>query len=124
MAQATHASLDLLHAAAPEPDFVSYQAGPQSERDSRAAELRTEHEKLNAHAEALRDKGINSRAFLIQGSTIEVILQHINDSQAEMIIVGSHGHGGLYHLILGSVTSALLKKSSVPVIVIPCHIHS
>ncbi len=42
-------------------------------------------------------------------------------SAVSLIIVGSHGHGGLYHLFNGSVVNALLKKGEKPILVIPVH---
>jgi nucleotide-binding universal stress UspA family protein len=33
--------------------------------------------------------------------------------------MGSHGHGALYHLFVGSVTTAVLKEAPCPVLVVP-----
>ena len=40
-------------------------------------------------------------------------------SHASMVVVGSHGHGGLYHLFNGSVVTALLKHATKPILVVP-----
>ena len=40
---------------------------------------------------------------------------------ASMVVVGSHGHGGLFHLFSGSVITALLKHTTKPVLVVPVH---
>jgi len=36
-----------------------------------------------------------------------------------MLVLGSHGHGALYHLFSGSVVTAVLQKATRPVMVIP-----
>ena len=33
--------------------------------------------------------------------------------------MGTHGHGKLYHLILGSVSNSVLKHAKVPVLLVP-----
>jgi nucleotide-binding universal stress UspA family protein len=38
-----------------------------------------------------------------------------------MIVLGSHGHGAVYHLFSGSVVTAVLHQSEIPVTVIPVH---
>ena len=38
---------------------------------------------------------------------------------ASMVVVGSHGHGGLYHLFNGSVVTVLLKHATKPILVVP-----
>ena len=35
-----------------------------------------------------------------------------------MIVVGSHGHGALYHLLLGSVSEGIIRKTTCPVLVV------
>ncbi|MHC4140295.1 MAG: universal stress protein [Planctomycetota bacterium] len=39
----------------------------------------------------------------------------------DIIIVGTHGHGGVHHMIFGSVSEGVLRSSSCPVLVIPTH---
>lgn len=50
IAQCCDSKLWLIHIAAPEPDFVGYDTGPQSKRDWRAKTLREEHRYLQAQA--------------------------------------------------------------------------
>jgi len=34
-------------------------------------------------------------------------------------VMGSHGHGMLHHLLVGSVTEGVLKKATCPVTIVP-----
>ena len=40
-------------------------------------------------------------------------------TQAELLVVGSRGHRGIAHLLLGSVASALVHHPTVPTVVVP-----
>ena len=49
----------------------------------------------------------------------KLILEEAERLEAEVIIMGSHGHGALYDLIVGSVTEGVLRKAKCPVLVLP-----
>ncbi len=113
------AKIWIVHVAAPDPDFVGYDVGPQYIRDDRAEELREEHQMLQNYAANLKKKGIDAEALLIQGYTAQSIIKQAEQVEADMIIIGSHGHGPLYNTIIGSVTSDVLRDTPMPVTVIP-----
>jgi nucleotide-binding universal stress UspA family protein len=119
LAQATSSKLWLIHIAAPEPDFVGYQTGPQTERDYMAHKFREEHRQIQKWAEHLRQEGIDVVALLCQGPTIETILHKAHKLAVDFIIVGSHGKSGLYKVLVGSVSEGLLKGSNCPILVVP-----
>ncbi len=54
-----------------------------------------------------------------EGVPSEIITQACADVGAEMIIMGSHGHGAVYHLLVGSVTDGVLKNAKCPVLIVP-----
>lgn len=118
-AKSLGARLRIVHAAAPDPDFVGYDTGPQHERDFRAKTLRDERRQLESIAKDLKERGIDVVVELIQGPTIEVLLKEIATNEIDLAIVGSHGHGALFNLVVGSVTQAILKASQIPVLVVP-----
>jgi nucleotide-binding universal stress UspA family protein len=39
--------------------------------------------------------------------------------QADLLIVGSHGFGALYDLVIGSSSRGILKDTEIPVLVVP-----
>ena len=55
---------------------------------------------------------------LVSGDPAEQILQTIRDEGIDLVIVGTHGRGGLEHFIFGSVAEKVVKQSPVPVMVI------
>jgi len=119
LAERTGAPLVVLHAAAPEPDFVGYEVGPQHVRDQRAGELRKEHHELAGIGEALRARGLDVKVQLHAGPTVETILESAERADAELIVVGAHRHGRAHRLLLGSVSEGLLRRAPCPVLVVP-----
>ncbi|MDX1685488.1 MAG: universal stress protein [Saprospiraceae bacterium] len=109
----------LIHVASPNPEFVGYEIGPQYIRDSRADELKQEHEQLQFHKKILIDRGVDCEALLIQGPINETIAQEIKKLEADLVVAGSHGRSRLYDLLVGSVAEYLIKNIDVPILLIP-----
>ena len=119
LAGALDGRLFLLHVAAPEPDFVGYDVGPQTVRDGVAKEIRAEHRQLHELKQPLEQAGLDVTALVVQGATVEKIVQEAARLEADMIVVGSHGHGALHHLLVGSVTEGIMRAAVCPVLVVP-----
>jgi nucleotide-binding universal stress UspA family protein len=111
----------LVHVAEPDPDFMGYEPGPQTVRDQVAAKFHKEHQRLQKAAEDLKALGVKATALLVQGATIECLLSEASRLKADMIVVGSHGHGPVHQLLVGSVSEGILRKATCPVLVIPTH---
>jgi len=109
----------IVHVAAPDPDFVGYEPGPQYIRDFRADELREEHKQLQDFSNMFLDKSIESAALLIQGSTVETVLKEAEKLHADLLIVGNHKHSFLHNLLSESVSLELLKNGNIPLLTIP-----
>lgn len=109
----------LIHVAAPEPGFVGYDPGPDVVRYQVATELKEEHRLLHDLAEGLRSRGVDAHALLLQGATVEVILERARKVSADLIVLGSHGRGALYRALVGSVTEGVVRHSPCPVLIVP-----
>lgn len=119
LAQKFESKIWVVHVAEPHPDFAGYEPGPQYIRDIKAEEFREEHRNLQAICKAFVDQEIKTEALLIQGSTVEVIIEEVKKLQADLLIVGTHKHGFLYNLLAESVALELLKKAEIPILAIP-----
>ncbi len=119
LARAFQAELILLHVAKPEPEFMTYEPGPPSVRSAVAREISEEHHRLHALARTLEAPGLRCTPLLIQGYTVEKILQEAGRLGSDLIVMGSHGHGALHHLLLGSVSEGVLRKADCPVLIVP-----
>ena len=121
IAKTISAKLWLLHIAEPEPDFVGTKVGPQSVRDSLSKRFHQEHRQIQEIADRMRKEGIDTTALLVQGSTVESILVKASKLKADMIVVGTHGRGAMYQLIIGSVSEGVIHKAKCPILVVPTH---
>jgi nucleotide-binding universal stress UspA family protein len=119
LAKATGAAIRLLHVAPPDPDFVPYDAGPAVVRDQVAHELRAEHRSLQLAAAELNAGGIKTSARMVMGPFVETIVEQADQTLADMIVIGSHGHGALFRMVLGSVSEGVVRQTDCPVLVVP-----
>ena len=73
---------------------------------------------LNTAAKGLEEKGIKVTKEVICGKTTQEIIFYANDNHCDLIVISTHGRGGLSKLTHGSVTAKTLKLARVPVTVI------
>jgi nucleotide-binding universal stress UspA family protein len=111
----------ILHNAEPEPDFVEFKVDPLAARETLAKKFHNEHRQIQEIANRLRKAGLDATALLVHGATVETILKEASDLDVDMIVVGTHGRGAMYQLLVGSVSEGILRKSRYPVLVIPTH---
>ena len=109
----------VLHVADPNPDFVGYNTGPQYIRDFKAEDLRDEHRNLQSITKTFLGDEIEKEALMIQGSTVETVLEEAYKLKTDLLIVGTHKHSFLHNLLQESVSLELLKKGNIPILAIP-----
>ena len=81
--------------------------------------LRREHRDVQALAEKLRADGLDATALLIRGPTVETTLKEADNLKAELVVVGTHGHGAVYDVLIGSYSAGIIRRSKLPVLVVP-----
>lgn len=118
LARALDLPIRLIHVAAPDPEFVGYEAGPKEVREQRARELRDEHRYLQKLAEVIEQQGIAVEPRLIQGPTVATILEQAEQADAAYIVLGSHGHSALYKVLVGGVTEGIVRGAPCPVVIV------
>lgn len=67
----------------------------------------------------LREDGVEYRTFIAADDPRQLLDAVALDERADAIVVGSHGHGRVSELLLGSVAAFLTHHATVPVVVIP-----
>ncbi|TAM75443.1 universal stress protein [bacterium] len=56
---------------------------------------------------------------LSKGEVVQSILDLARREEADAIVMGSHGRGGIARIVLGSKTEGVLRRAPVPVLVAP-----
>jgi len=119
MASLFNSKVWLLHIVEPEPDFIGFGVGPLYIREDRAKAIRQEHVLLNGYKEALTAKGIETEALLIQGPTVNTLLDELKKLKIDLLIIGKKGHGAWYRAIIGSTFTGIIQKVDIPVLAVP-----
>lgn len=73
---------------------------------------------LDAAAEQLRGQGFQVETAVLDGSVERVLPEHLSVQGLDMLVMGAYGHSRIRQLIVGSTTTALLRTSGVPVLVL------
>ncbi|MFC7007906.1 universal stress protein [Halalkalicoccus salilacus] len=58
------------------------------------------------------------RTHLIEGSPSREIVDFATEEDCDLIVMGTHGRGGIDRLLLGSVAERVVRGSSVPVLTV------
>jgi nucleotide-binding universal stress UspA family protein len=85
---------------------------PPPERQSLEAELRT-------WLEVARRAGVRADLLIDEGDPASHILEHAKSLQTDLVVMGTHGLGGVERLMLGSVAEKVLRKARCPVMTVP-----
>jgi nucleotide-binding universal stress UspA family protein len=88
-------------------------ADPETERLRAGRMLDREIEKLPTSAR----QGVAIAAETVQGRPGDVLTAAARD--ADLLVLGSHGHSRVWHTVLGSVSEDCVRKSTCPVLVVP-----
>lgn len=67
----------------------------------------------------LKDAGVRYRAVMEDGAPASVLADVAERVDADVIVVGRRGRGGVAELVLGSVSHALTLQAHRPVLLIP-----
>jgi len=124
-ARSLQAKVVLLHVIEPVSSYVPIGAGMDilaaSPPSMDPEQLEGAQKRLEMLAAPLRAAGLDVACEAILGLAVDEILVQAKTRAADYIVLGSHGHGALYHLFSGSVVTGILKRSECPVVVVPVH---
>lgn len=116
LARRFHAEMILLHVVTP----LNYPAGAlESGHEITARDLHAQIvQRAQQELEQMRlpelDGIVVTRA-LLRGDPAQEIVATARDSNADLIVMSTHGHGAFYRFLLGSVTAKVLHNSHCPV---------
>jgi nucleotide-binding universal stress UspA family protein len=120
LAEQLGASLHLLHAF--EDPFTTaafaaemYAPLPLSMRDNM---LRDVEQRLAERMPPEDKTRFNGTTQIVSGVPAKTIVEYAGSLGADLIVMGTHGRGGMAHFLLGSVTERVVRTASCPVLTI------
>ena len=87
-------------------------------KESDDLETRKDQEELNNYVSQLTAKGYAAKGILGFKDRSKEIIRIAKESNADMLVIGAHGHSGLKDLIYGETTDAVRHGLSIPVLVV------
>ncbi len=58
------------------------------------------------------------RCHVLQGDAYEKLMEAVQQIQPDLIVMSSHGRGGIAHLVIGSVAEKMVRHAPCPVFVV------
>jgi len=93
-------------------------AAPEMPRDELLAEAREHAAGVIAEWIPKLEPGPSAVTFSPEGLPAEEIVKAAQSWPADLIVIGSHGRGGLGRVFLGSVAEAVMHHAPCPVLVV------
>jgi manganese transport protein len=87
-------------------------------KESDDYETRRDQERLDRYSDILREKGLRAHTVLGFRHRSREIARIAREQQADMLVIGSHGHAGLKDLIFGETVNAVRHELKIPVLVV------
>jgi len=120
LAETSGAPVTLLHVidGLPTSDGGVYYAVPEIKPLRKALE---EHAWQHLHAAVPEElpPGVQVEKRLAQGRAHEEILKFAAEQKADLIVLGTRGHGPLGRLLFGSTSARVVREASCPVLTVP-----
>jgi nucleotide-binding universal stress UspA family protein len=85
------------------------------------AEKQAAQEALDAVAASLEAVGVRAVTRIVDGQAETQILEATADEDVRLIVMSTHGRGGIGRFIYGSVADTVLRHTPVPVLIVPPH---
>lgn len=62
--------------------------------------------------------GVDVETALVEGSPSREIVRYAEETGCDLVVMGTHGRGGIDRLLLGSVAERVVRSSTVPVLTV------
>jgi nucleotide-binding universal stress UspA family protein len=87
--------------------------------NARLDSIETETKKqMTETAEEINDSEIDIVQVIRNGTDYEEIVKYSNESNADLIVLATHGRTGVLHTVLGSIAEKVIRYTKRPVLVI------
>jgi nucleotide-binding universal stress UspA family protein len=77
-----------------------------------------DYEPLQKAVDLAEEKGMSVETKLLKGRPADEIVAYADSIDADLIVVGSRGHGAFTSALIGSVSRGVLRESRRPVLIV------
>jgi universal stress protein A len=113
------AKITVLHAIEPPPYSIDLAYLPMGDEFP----IGPMKKELGALATKTIDPDLLKEVLVEVGTAFEVITNVARDSEADLIVLTTHGHTGLKHVFMGSTAERVVRHAPCPVLVVRKHEH-
>lgn len=110
----------LLHVVPPPPvmmnDYYAFDTGHLAQAMAAVEQNATRQLRVLARRVARR---CPVQTVQLTGAPVSTILAQAKSARPAYIVLGSHGHGAVFDLLVGSTTTGVLRQARCPVLVVP-----
>jgi manganese transport protein len=82
-------------------------------------EARADQARLEMYVAGLREHGVDADYDLGFGEPVDELARLVDEHGPDLVVLGSHGHGGVSDFVLGTTVERLRHRVRVPLLVVP-----
>jgi universal stress protein A len=98
--------------------YVGSEFGPVDVPLPEAELFQNAQEQLARLADQELADRVTARCLVLRGQPVHEIVRAARDEKADLILLSTHGHTGLKHVLLGSVAENVVRYAPCPVLVV------
>lgn len=87
-------------------------------KDSDDYETRSDKERMDLYVEHLRLKGMTATGYIGFKNRAKEIVRIVKETEADMLVVGAHGHTGLKDFLYGETVNTVRHELKIPVLIV------
>ncbi len=80
--------------------------------------VQSAEKELSKLQEYVQERGVTATTAVLRGKAADELVEYAEEQGIGLICISTHGRGGLEHLLFGSTTERILRKSSCPVLAV------
>lgn len=81
-------------------------------------ETRKDKERMDTYVQELQKRGLNAEGYIGYKNRAKEIVRIVKGINADMLIVGAHGHTGLKDFIYGQTVNTVRHELKIPVLIV------
>ncbi|HMG84047.1 MAG TPA: Nramp family divalent metal transporter [Ferruginibacter sp.] len=81
-------------------------------------ETRKDKERIDLFAKQLQQRNLNAKGYLGFGKRADEIVKIVKENNADILVMGAHGHTGLKDFIYGETVNTVRHELKIPVLIV------